>query len=104
MQSKFKTRKIDDCPQEKDTLDQPRVSFVNCPYYENTERRLVCVSDSEQDEADRERFGSTPATPELDSAMGAGSWIIPSKETEDKSDRQVICMSDSEQDNSLPRK
>ena len=93
----MKTRRIDACPQEKDTLDQPRVSFVNCPYYENTDRRVVCVSNSEQVEADREGFGLNPATPELDSDMGVGSWIIPSKEIENESDRQVVCVSDSEQ-------
>ena len=30
--SKSKTRKVDDCASERDTLDQPSVSFVNCPY------------------------------------------------------------------------
>ena len=95
--SKLKTRKIDDHPPERDSLDQPSVNFVNCPYYESTKRRVVCVSDSEQIEADKEGFGSTLATPELDSAMGDGSWIIPSNETKDESDRQVVCVSDSEQ-------
>ena len=79
VQSKSKTRKIDDCTPERDTLDQPSVSFVNCPYYENTDRRVVCVSDSEKIEADREGFGLAPATPELDSAIGAGSRVIPPK-------------------------
>ena len=46
----------------------------------------MCVSDSDQIEADREGFGSAPAAPKLDSAMGVGSRIIPSKETEDESE------------------
>ena len=85
-QSKSKMRKIDDCPPERVTLDQPSVSFVNCPYYEDIDRKVVCVSDSDQIEADREGFGSAPATPQLDSAMGVGSLIIPSKKTEDESE------------------
>ena len=57
----------------------------------------MCVSNSEQIDADKEGFGSALATPELDSAMGVGSLIIPSNETKDGSDRRVICRSDSEQ-------
>ena len=57
----------------------------------------MCVSDSEQIKADKESFGSALATPELDSAMGVGSQIIPSNETKDGSDRQVVYRSDSEQ-------
>ena len=53
---------------------------------DESERRVVCVSDNEQVETDREGFGLTPATPELDSAMGVGSRIILSKETEDESE------------------
>ena len=45
-----------------------------------------------------EGSGLTPATPELDSAMGVRSWIIPSKETMD-SERRVVYRSDSEQVN-----
>ena len=44
----------------------------------------MCASDSEQFEAGGEGFGSAPATPELDSAMGVGSRIIPSKEANDE--------------------
>ena len=57
----------------------------------------MCVSDSEQIEADKEGFGLALATPELDSTMGVGSRIIPSNETKDGSYRQVVCRSDSEQ-------
>ena len=57
----------------------------------------MCVSDNEQIGADKEGFGLTLVTPELDSAMRVGSRIIPSNETEDGSERRVIYRSDSEQ-------
>ena len=59
---------------------------------DGSDRSVVYRSDSEQVEPDREGFGSTLATPELDSAMGVGSQIILSKEPEDESEdvyRQV---------------
>ena len=37
-------------------VDQPSVNFVNVPYYKET-RRVVCVSDNEQDDAGGEGFG-----------------------------------------------
>ena len=57
----------------------------------------MCVSDNEQIGADKEGFGLTLVTPELDSAMRVGSRIIPSNETKDVSDRRVVYRSDSEQ-------
>ena len=53
---------------------------------DGSDRRVVYRSDSEQVEPDREGFGSTPATPELDSTMGVGSRIILSKEPGDESE------------------
>ena len=53
---------------------------------QESERRVVCVPDNERIETDREGFGSTPAAPEPDSAMGVGSRKILSKETEDESE------------------
>ena len=56
----------------------------------------MCVSDNEQVDAGGEGFGSAPATLELDSAMGVGSWIISSIESNDESKRRVVYRSDRE--------
>ena len=43
-QGKSKTRKVDDCVSDRDTVDQPSVNFVNFPYYEETVRKSsVCL-------------------------------------------------------------
>ena len=94
-QGKSKARKVYDCVSDRDTVDQPSVNFVNVPYYKET-GRVVCVSDNEQVDAGGEGFGSTPATLELDSAMGVGSRIIPSTESNDESERRVVYRSDRE--------
>ena len=80
---------------DRDTVDQPSVNFVNVPYYKET-GRVVCVSDNEQVDAGGEGFGLTPATLELDSAMGVGSRIIPSIESHDESERRVMYRPDRE--------
>ena len=53
---------------------------------DESDRQVVYRSDSEQVNRSREELGSALATLELDSAMGVGSRIVPSKGTEDKSE------------------
>ena len=78
--SEPKKTMIDVLPQVEAAPDQRTVGLVDYSDDEDTFRRVVFISQSERRELLAEGSGSTPATPELGSAMGVGSRIHPSKE------------------------
>ena len=82
--SEPKRTKIDVLPQVKAIPDQRTVTLVDYSDDEDTSRRVVFISQSERSKLLAEVSGSTPATPEPDSAMGVGSRIDPSKEDSDE--------------------
>ena len=66
--------------------DQRSARLVNYYDDEDTTRQVVYTSNNELKDISVEGSGLTLATPELDSAMGVGSQIDPSKEVEDEAD------------------
>ena len=81
------------------------MKLVNYSDNEDSSRQVVFRSEDEQSNVSAKGSGPSPATPELDSAMGVGSRIEFSKEIycdKDKSS-QVLIASRSEQSNSLTR-
>ena len=82
--SEPKRTKIDVLPQVKAIPDQGTVTLVDYSDDEDTSRRVVFISQSERSKLLAQGSGSTPATLELDSALGVGSRIDPSKEDSDE--------------------
>ena len=79
-----KKSKTDVLPLVKAAPDQRTGILVDYSDDEDTSRRLVFISESERRELLAEGSGSTLATSKLDSAMGVGSRIDPSKEDSDE--------------------
>ena len=77
--SEPKKSKVDVLPQEEPVPDQRIVKLVDCLENGNNPRLVVFLSKGEQRKLLAEGSGSSPATPELDSAMGVGSRIDLSK-------------------------
>ena len=65
-------------------FDQRTVKLVDYSEDEDTSRRVVFLSKGERSKLLAEGSGSAPATLELDSTMGVGSWIDLSKEDSDE--------------------
>ena len=83
----LKETKIDVLPQVEAVPEQRSVRLVDYSDDEDTSRRVVFISQSERSKLLAEVSGSTPATPEPDSAMGVGRPTILSKEIEDESEK-----------------
>ena len=75
-----KKTKVDVLPQVEAVPEQRTVGLVDYSDDEDTSRHVGFLSQDERRELLTEGSGSTLATPELDSAMGIGSWIDPSTE------------------------